>query len=96
MRKLLVITFFFTFLQVSGQFEPVPADGIWYRDLDGDGYGNPKFPRQSTTKPPGYAPNGLDCDDNDASVWREGLWYADVDGFGDPGVSQVSCHPPPG
>ncbi len=46
------------------------APATIYRDLDGDGYGDPADSTTTETGsvPPGYAPNGLDCDDNNAAV----------------------------
>jgi subtilisin family serine protease len=36
----------------------------FYRDSDGDGYGNPLSSVDACSAPPGYVGNGLDCDDN--------------------------------
>ncbi|MBX3245994.1 MAG: hypothetical protein KF901_02290 [Myxococcales bacterium] len=42
---------------------------LWYRDADGDGYGDPGAePVASCAPPPGYVLNALDCDDSDAEV----------------------------
>jgi putative metal-binding protein/galactose oxidase-like protein len=40
----------------------------YYRDADGDGFGNPNVTIQATTQPPGYVTNNTDCDDTKASV----------------------------
>lgn len=40
----------------------------YYADLDSDGYGDPSATLEGCALPSGYAANGLDCDDGDASV----------------------------
>jgi hypothetical protein len=40
----------------------------WYRDADGDSYGNPGQYLDQCDQPPGYVANADDCDDNDPSV----------------------------
>src|SRR5262249_8577029 len=40
----------------------------FYRDADGDGYGNQSQTTQSCTQPAGYVSNNTDCDDTRASV----------------------------
>ncbi|MFH0892025.1 MAG: putative metal-binding motif-containing protein [Candidatus Falkowbacteria bacterium] len=40
----------------------------YYRDLDGDTYGNPGSSTRACFVPSGYAANQTDCDDNNASV----------------------------
>jgi hypothetical protein len=45
--------------------EPGP---LWYRDADGDGYGNPADFVQAAQQPDGYVPNAGDCDDTEAGV----------------------------
>jgi subtilisin family serine protease len=41
---------------------------FYYRDNDGDGYGNPNEFINTCPPPPGYVQNGLDCDDNRADI----------------------------
>ncbi len=39
------------------------ADPLWFKDLDRDGFGDPKASRRSESQPPGFVANGLDCYD---------------------------------
>jgi len=45
----------------------------WYRDADGDGYGNGDNTRVLCEQPTGYLADGADCDDLDAAVNPEGV-----------------------
>jgi hypothetical protein len=46
----------------------VVTGNIWYRDADGDGYGNSEDHIMATTKPDGYVDNATDCNDADPSI----------------------------
>ncbi|MEE2752113.1 MAG: MopE-related protein [Myxococcota bacterium] len=45
----------------------------WYRDADGDGFGNGENTRVLCEQPSGYLADGSDCDDLDAEVSPEGV-----------------------
>ena len=45
----------------------------WYRDADGDGYGNGENIRVLCEQPTGYIADGSDCDDLDAAVNADGV-----------------------
>ncbi|MBN1206707.1 MAG: FG-GAP repeat protein [Myxococcaceae bacterium] len=78
--------------------------GVWYVDVDGDGYGSDQefFPYTApcgAASKPGYVTNKNDCNDRDASVHPLTRWYVDGDGDGignntDPYVE--SCTKPAG
>lgn len=70
----------------------------YYRDADGDGYGNPTCHGSACIQPAGYVSNNLDCDDNNKAVNAALTYYrdADQDGYGDENVSLESCAPPAG
>ncbi|WP_395813549.1 MopE-related protein [Archangium minus] len=40
----------------------------WYRDADGDGYGNSGISMQNCRQPAGYVANALDCNDGNAAI----------------------------
>ena len=49
--------------------EDAPYHVRWYADVDGDGYGDPASPGPIQCGSPGaFAPNALDCNDNNASI----------------------------
>ncbi|MEJ7684499.1 MAG: choice-of-anchor Q domain-containing protein [Segetibacter sp.] len=65
----------------------------YYRDADGDSFGDPGNTIQACAVPAGYASNNGDCNDNDAKVHVPQTYYqdADGDGFGDPNGARAFC-----
>jgi hypothetical protein len=63
----------------------VLGNTTWYYDFDGDGYSQSGMDSISCNNPgAGYASSrlGVDCDDNDALVWRSSNVFVDEDGDG--------------
>ena len=67
------------------------ADTVWYRDQDGDGYGDPGDSEVSCAAPEGFVEDGEDYDDNDAFTYPGAARFesasdcmtdADGDGYG--------------
>jgi len=52
--------------------EPAPVTPIilytWYKDTDGDLYGNPNDSTEASSRPSGYVSNNGDCNDNSAGI----------------------------
>jgi hypothetical protein len=87
----------------TGKDAPVePAEpcepSTWFRDNDGDGFGDPFEAVEACPAPSGYVEDDTDCDDTDPDAVPGRIWYPDVDGdgFGDPGTSVESCARPEG
>ena len=66
---------------------------IWYRDSDGDGYGNPSIFIAQCAPILGYVIDSADCNDDDSTINPLTIWYldSDRDGFGDAGIFTVQC-----
>ncbi|MHA7056880.1 DUF6443 domain-containing protein [Aquimarina sp. M1] len=79
--------------------EVTTSEVRWYRDLDGDDYGDPNDYIESCERQSGYVLNPNDCNDGNPMVNLIPItWYADQDndGFGDPDTIIESCYEPTG
>jgi hypothetical protein len=74
------------------------APQFYYADMDGDGFGDAANTLLSCTLPAGYSTNNTDCDDSNAQINPNTIWFldGDQDGFGNPNNSIISCLTPPG
>jgi hypothetical protein len=69
----------------------------YYRDADGDGYGNAAVSTSSCSAPSGYVTNDDDCDDTNAALSPLTVWYLDADSDGQGGsTTTLSCTQPSG
>ena len=69
----------------------------FYQDADSDGYGNPSLIREACSTPDGYVENNSDCNDDDAEINPETVWYKDIDGDKhSDGTKQPQCEQPAG
>jgi hypothetical protein len=84
---------------VAGPVNLSDPSYTWYRDLDGDTFGNPSVTQTSCTPPVGYVANSTDCDDNDPLEKPGQVWYDDTDndGYGQTGAASITqCLRPTG
>ena len=71
---------------------------FYYRDLDGDGYGNIAEKLLAVSCPLGYVEDSSDCIDTDTDINSATIWFkdGDVDGFGDRKCFFTGCTSPAG
>ena len=75
----------------------VSSAATWYRDNDGDGFGNPSTSIKACNQPSGYVSNSQDCDDNNNAIQPNTVWYQDVDKDGyHSGSTITQCQQPAG
>ncbi|MCB0608823.1 MAG: hypothetical protein KDD12_14000 [Lewinella sp.] len=71
----------------------------YYRDQDGDGYGNPAMGLQACSPPQGYVSNNSDCNDGSPLEKPGQVWYkdSDNDGYAATGAATITqCQRPGG
>lgn len=56
----------------------VDGGAVWFRDEDGDGFGDPHYPAIMCSSQPGYAANSLDCFDGSAAVYPGAIEQCDA------------------
>jgi hypothetical protein len=74
----------------------LPAPPIWYKDMDGDGFGNVAMPIASCSMPTGYVSNSTDCNDNNNQIFPGALEVCDnldnnCNGSVDEGIPTGTC-----
>ena len=80
----------------SGEIDDEVEFITYYRDADGDGFGNPEVSITTCEgTPDGYVANWDDCDDSDSSLNPNTFWYLDGDDDGYySGVGIQQCESP--
>lgn len=65
----------------------------FFRDADGDGFGNGSVKVYYSNQPSGYVTNSLDCNDNNRAIHPNTIWYKDQDGdgWGDAASTRRAC-----
>jgi hypothetical protein len=75
--------------------EPAPVcTDIFYLDSDGDGYGDVNITFVACTAPNGYVVDNTDCDDINASINPDLVWYLDADSDGYAVSTVAQCNSP--
>lgn len=100
MKKIVLILLAAVF-GLSTMAQNVPAAEqrkFYYRDTDGDGFGNPLEKIAAESPPSGYVEDNTDCNDQEIDINAATVWFKDddADGFGNHQLSFTGCTPPPG
>ena len=66
----------------SATFTATGSSATFYRDADADTFGTPATTATGCAAPSGFVSNNLDCNDADASINPNTVWYRDLDGDG--------------
>jgi hypothetical protein len=75
----------------------VGSDVSWFRDADGDGFGNPAQSIVACSQPSGYVLNNSDCDDTNPNINPNTIWFEDKDADGySTGNTITQCQKPSG
>jgi hypothetical protein len=61
----------------------VVTSTTWYQDSDSDTFGNPSVSQVAVSQPVGYVADNTDCNDSDANINPNTVWYVGVDADGD-------------
>ena len=66
----------------NATFTVTGTNATWFRDADGDTFGNASVTATGCAAPTGYVANNTDCNDNNAAINPNTVWYRDLDGDG--------------
>lgn len=78
----------------SDKSRSIDTENTWYRDSDGDGYGDPSVSVTQKDQPAGYVSDDSDCADYDADIFPGALEICDgKDNNCDGKVDENACDP---
>ena len=95
---LIFVIFIASTTEVYAQFGGGGNRGLYYRDADGDGLGDPNISTNLIPLDNSYVDNAKDCDDTNPNIGLGDIWYidSDGDGFGETTSFQSACSQPAG